>query len=130
MIVNFITRMNRKARQILVAALGVEAFGAKFIEDPKERVYRLLEETNELAQAEGVSLERALEISRYVYSRPAGDIHQEVGGVAVTLLAYCHSRGLNAYDLETEEIKRFQRNGPEYYQKKLQVKIAAGITML
>ena len=50
-----------------------------------ERGLRVLEETLELAQVLGVPQYQALRLVEYVYARPAGDLAQELGGVAVTL---------------------------------------------
>ena len=50
-----------------------------------ERGLRVLEETLELAQALGVTQAQALRLVEYVYARPAGELEQELGGVALTL---------------------------------------------
>lgn len=50
-----------------------------------ERGLRVLEETLELAQVLGVPKDQALRLVDYVYARPAGELDQELGGVALTL---------------------------------------------
>src|SRR6185312_5264384 len=52
---------------------------------PEQRSFRFLEEALELAQAVGTTREEALKLVDYVYSRPIGQVGQEIGGVMVTL---------------------------------------------
>jgi NTP pyrophosphatase (non-canonical NTP hydrolase) len=78
-------------------------FGQEIAADKTERSYRFLEEALELVQAAGCSREDALRLVDYVFGRPVGELHQEVGGVMVTLAAFCsaHARDMDA-DGETE----------------------------
>ena len=62
-------------------------FGSRISEHKQERCLRFLEEALELAQSCDLSREYALKILEYVYSRPRGKIHQEIGGVMITLAA-------------------------------------------
>lgn len=55
--------------------------------DPGERAMRMLEEAAELAQALGVAEEQFRLIGRHVWSKPKGEIYQELGGAALTLAA-------------------------------------------
>jgi hypothetical protein len=73
--------------------------------DCVERTHRFLEEALELAQASGCSRDEALKLVEYVYSRPSGDVQQEVGGVMVTLAGLCYASGVEmdkAGDVELE----------------------------
>jgi hypothetical protein len=72
----------------------------------EERVSRVVEEAVELAQAEGVPAERLHALVRHVYAKPPGDPAQEVGGVGVTVLAYCAAVGISADDAEAREVER------------------------
>lgn len=72
-----------------VRAWATACFGAKIVEDKRERAHRFLEEALELAQAAGSTEGEALQLVDYVYGRPVGAVKQEVGGVMVTLAAFC-----------------------------------------
>ena len=73
---------------------------------PRIRMFRLLEETLELSQAEGVDLADVYTIVDQVYSRPTGQPHQELGGVIVCAVAYAACAG---YDLEEAFWSEFER---------------------
>lgn len=64
-------------------------FGAEISGDRLERGDRFIEEAIELLQANGYPRERIGLLVDYVYDREPGDPVQEVGGVMVTLAAYC-----------------------------------------
>lgn len=86
---------NNKARDALngfqarVRAWLSKCLGKPRATDQVERTHRALEEAIELAQACGCSEKDALKLVQYVYSRPVGLVHEEVGGVMVTLAALC-----------------------------------------
>ena len=67
-------------------------FGPAISCDKVERNFRFLEEALELVQALGCSRDEALALVDYVWSRPAGQPRQEVGGVMVTLAALCNAQ--------------------------------------
>jgi hypothetical protein len=64
-------------------------FGEMIAGDREERNHRFLEEALELVQACGCTAHEAHQLVDYVYGRPVGELHQEVGGVMVTLAALC-----------------------------------------
>ncbi|MBY3233377.1 hypothetical protein HFO17_02165 [Rhizobium laguerreae] len=64
----------------------------------QERNHRFLEEALELAQASSCTKQEAHDLVEYVFGRAKGDVHQEVGGVMVTLAALC-----NAAQIEMDE---------------------------
>ena len=72
----------------------------------KERSYRFTEEAIELMQATGVTLDEVQALAEWVYNRPPGEVHQEVGGVMTTLAGLCHARGLS---IEAEQWKELTR---------------------
>lgn len=101
-------------------------FGAELLA-PQERVARLLEEVVELAQAEDLPEERALALVRHVYSKPPGSPLQEVGGVGVTLLAYCGSKGISADTAERMELDRVLSLPAEHFRRRQAAKANAGV---
>lgn len=85
----------------------VEAcFGAAVANDTTERGHRMLEEAIELHQAGGCTQADAHLLVDYVYTRPPGVVRQEVGGVVLTLAAFCSARGINFIDAGEEELSR------------------------
>lgn len=62
--------------------LGLEVLFSK-----RERTERFVEEAIELAQACDLPKERVQAFIDHVYSRPVGEVYQEIGGVMVTLCA-------------------------------------------
>ena len=81
-------------------------FGPEISADRIERGDRLLEEVFELLQSGGYPRERVAQLSSYVWSRPAGDPPQEVGGVMVTLAAYCLAHGIDMHEAGEVELAR------------------------
>lgn len=74
--------------------------------DQEERTHRFLEEAIELAQASGCTKYEAMQLVDYVYSRPKGEIDQEVGGVMVTLAGLCSASGVDMQDAADRELAR------------------------
>ncbi len=74
--------------------------------DVAERAHRFLEEAIELAQTSNCSREEAHALVDYVFSRPEGEISQEVGGVLVTLAALCTVRGIDMDLAGEQELSR------------------------
>ncbi|ESZ60514.1 hypothetical protein NL532_24345 [Mesorhizobium sp. C120A] len=81
-------------------------FGAEISGDKVERGDRLLEEVLELLQSNDYDPARVVALRDYVWSRPAGEPFQEVGGVQVTLAAYCLAHGLNMHEAGETELAR------------------------
>jgi hypothetical protein len=82
-------------------------FGATIKADQLERADRFVEEALELAQTMlGFGPDRARALVDYVFNRPVGDRHQEVGGVMVTLAALCNATGLTMQDAGADELAR------------------------
>lgn len=84
----------------------VECFGPEIAADTQERNHRFLEESLELVQACGATQSEAHQLVDYVYGRPVGDKHQEVGGVMVTLAALCLAQGLDMHQAGETELAR------------------------
>lgn len=121
--------MARNQRQKEIAAWTARTFGARTATCREERIRRFADEAIELAQAEGMSEEDFSNLVRYVYSRPAGEPPQEVGGVAVTLMAYCETAGMSVDELEQREIARILAKDADYFRARQNAKALAGIAM-
>lgn len=84
----------------------VACFGAEISGDRVERADRLLEEVFELLQSGGYDPARVLSLRDYVWGREIGEPAQEVGGVMVTLAAYCLAHGLDMHFAGETELAR------------------------
>ena len=98
-----------------VSAWMLECFTESIADDIQERGDRLIEEALELVQAHGYDRNRVAALTDYVFNRPAGEPTQEVGGVMVTLAAYCRAAKLNMHDAGETELARILR--PEIIAK-------------
>lgn len=81
-------------------------FGTEISSDRLERSDRLIEEAFELLQSGNYPRERVLALVDYVWDRPQGEINQEVGGVMITLAAYCLAFGLDMHEAGEIELAR------------------------
>jgi hypothetical protein len=103
-------RLDRWAResqfQDQVPPWMTACFGAEISADKVERNHRFYEEATELVQAGGMSREDAHALVDYTYGRPVGEKSQEVGGVMVTLAAWCLANGLNMHIEGAIELER------------------------
>lgn len=90
-------------------------FNEEIAADRLERADRFIEEALELVQSGGYDKERAHALVEYVYGRPQGDVNQEVGGVMVTLAAYCLAFGVDMHVEAERELARI--NQPEIIEK-------------
>jgi len=88
----------REGFQARVHNWVVECFGIEAARDRVERNHRFLEEALELAQACDCTASEAHQLVDYVYGRPKGDPHVEIGDVMNTLaaLATAHDIDLKA----------------------------------
>lgn len=93
----------------------MECFGAEIAADRVERCDRFIEEALELVQSLDWPADRAHALVDYVFGRPVGEPHQEVGGVMVTLAALCQAAGLDMVRGGEDELARIMR--PEIVQK-------------
>lgn len=76
-----------KLYQNAITKWCVHTFGQKIAGNMKLRCFRFLEEACELVQSLGMTKEQAQKTIDYVWNRPVGEPHQEMGGVMVTLAA-------------------------------------------
>lgn len=84
----------------------IECFGETIARDRQERNHRFLEETLELTQAAGCTASEAHQLVDYVFSRPVGEMPQEIGGVMVTLAALCLAHGQDMAEAGERELAR------------------------
>jgi len=116
----------RDYRQKIITEWIQRTFGEASL-SANERALRFLEESLELVQAAGLPIEKARELLEYVYSRPAGIIGQEAGGVGIALLALCEKFGVSAEEEEDLEVERVTTLEPDYFRKRQVIKVEAGI---
>jgi NTP pyrophosphatase (non-canonical NTP hydrolase) len=96
----------RDLRQKMIADWAIAAFGREEATGLPQRGLRLLEEAIEAFQACGGDEAIAHKLVAYVFARPPGMIGQELGGVAVTVLALAAAAGLLADEEECREVHR------------------------
>lgn len=82
----------------------ISCFGPEIAADKIERNHRFLEEALELVQSLGCTANVAHQLVDYVYSRPAGEAAQELGGVMVTLAALSNANDLNIQEASETEL--------------------------
>jgi hypothetical protein len=84
----------------------IECFGAFIAGDRMERNHRFFEEATEAVQANGMTRSEAHQLVDYTFDRPVGDLHQEIGGVMVTLAALCLASGEDMHAAAEMELAR------------------------
>ena len=117
-------------KNLLAIALdwGTRSFGEVQMHSPGTRSLRVVEEAIELAQACNVPQETVELCVREVYSKPKGDVNQEVGGVLMTI--YLFVAGLCHYGPEhyfVTELRRVLAKPPKHFADRNAAKIAAGL---
>lgn len=93
----------------------IKCFGEVIADDVIERNHRFLEESLELVQSTGCSREDAHKLVDYVFDRTIGEVHQEIGGVMVTLAALCSANKQALFINGMIELGRI--NQPEIIEK-------------
>ncbi len=89
-----------------VAPWTLECFGFKIAKSKIYRNQRFLEEALELVQACDATLDECHQLVDYVFSRPVGEKHQEVGGVMVTLASLCNAHNIDLNNEADRELLR------------------------
>lgn len=119
----FSVSLNPAPFQYRVEPWMMFCFGKEIASDTKERNHRFLEESLELVQACGCTSSESHQLVDYVFNRPVGKKHQEIGGVMVTLAALCLAQNLDMHESgeieldriwgKQEEIRKKQANKPK-----------------
>lgn len=104
---------------------AVNSFGAIAL-NRDERAARMTEEAIEVAQVEGVPLEVIQRIAARVYSRPVGELGQEIGGLMVGLYALAANSGVDPDAEFRREFDRVLSKPREHWARKHAEKVAAG----
>jgi len=118
-----------KNRQEKVLDWAAATFGP-VARNRDERAARLFEEAAELAQVEGVPAEVLERIVRRVYSRPVGNLANEIGGVAICLDALAENVGVQVWEAAWKELNRVVMLPQEHFDKKHGEKIVDGVANL
>lgn len=123
------TKHWRMERQRAVYDWALRCFGEAHVNSLPQRALRLLEEAVEAYQATGGPKEAADNCVNVVFSRPIGELYQELGGIGVTLLCLAQAAGLDANQAEHDEVKRVLSLPPEHFRKRNQEKNALGLNL-
>ena len=117
---------DREQTQAQITQWALDAFGPA-ANTVQQRVIRLVEEAIELAQAENANPDTLHKLINHVYAKPVGKPAQEVGGVAVCLLAYCGVAQLSLVECEATEVARVLAMPIEQFRMRHAAKVLAGI---
>lgn len=104
-------------QQVVAWARG--CFGDEVAADIPTRMARFFEEVCEALQSRGFPREWFEQLISRVYSRPPGELRQELGGVMVTLHAWAGAEGINLVEVAEAELARCLRNTPLIREKNL-----------
>jgi len=118
---------NRANRPNIVWDWILNTFGAEEATHVPQRGLRLVEEALEAGQAAGVTKSDALKVLDYVYSRPVGDLSQELGGVEVSMLGLAAAAGINAELAAQREVTRVLSKPKAYFRARNKAKNDAGL---
>lgn len=121
---------NRRTRQANVSAWCISAFGDDHAKSVEQRAIRLIEEAIEAGQACGCDPTMIHRLVDHIFAKPAGDLHQELGGVGVTLLALAEAARLDADQAEHAEYLRVVSLPLEHFAARNAAKNAAGFNVL
>lgn len=119
----------RDKRQEMIASWAELAFGNAEATSIPQRGLRLLEEATEAFQACGGDEEIAHKLVTYVFGRDKGEIGQELGGVAVCVLALAAAAKLSADEEECREINRVLSKSLSEFTARNAAKNAAGFKL-
>ncbi|WFP48538.1 hypothetical protein PL263_10475 [Methylomonas sp. EFPC3] len=120
---------NRADRQAAILQWANATFGKRTASVTAERIARFMEEAIELAQATHMFPEDIKELVDHVYTKPAGDVAQEIGQVGVALLALAEHLQVNADAEERNELERITSLPKEHWQARQNAKAAKGLAL-
>lgn len=97
-----------------------KTFGETINNDVNERNQRFLEESLELVQSTGMTVDQAHVMVDYVFNRPVGETFQEIGGTIITLALLCSVKGYDISYAGAMEIHRCWDNMEKIKAKQAQ----------
>lgn len=118
---------SREVRQDVAEAWGVNTFGVMETRSVSQRTFRLNEESVEACQVAGVDPELLKIQIDEVYSRPVGQIHQELGGIGLCVLLLAAAVGLSADEEEQRELRRVLNKPAKHFTARNADKNARGL---
>lgn len=119
--------MNRKNAQQVLYDWACRVFGAAIAARRTERAARLVEEAIEAAHAAGLVKQVVDQITTRVYSRPKGDLEQELAQVGICWLTMCENAGIDSYTAVKREYIRLNSIPDEDHRARHARKIDQGI---
>lgn len=122
--------MSRNERQTLVSKWCSDAFGSDHAASIPQRGIRLAEEAIEAAQAAGCDRDMVHRLVDHIFDQPAGELHQELGGIGVTTLALAAAAGLSADAEEAREVARVLAKPLAHFKARNEAKNAAGFNVV
>lgn len=120
--------MRHKIIAELILNWAVTIFG-KVAKNPKERAMRVFEEAAELAQGTDVSYHECNQILIRTFNRPKNEGHLEVGGLLVTVYAYCATQKIDPMFALESEVERVLAKDSSHWKKKFDDKVADGTAL-
>lgn len=105
--------------QAAVKLWMMDCVGQERTDDVQHRTFRFCEEALELAQSTGMTRAEVLQLVDYVYERPQGNTHQELGGTMVTLFGLATALKISAIYCGEIELRRCWENINKIRQKDL-----------
>jgi hypothetical protein len=96
---------------------ATKTFGVHVALDKKERASRFAEESIETMQAMNLTKEQVLSFVDYVYSRPVGELDQEMSGSLITLLLAAESFSVDLEGKITKEVHKIVDLGDKIREK-------------
>jgi hypothetical protein len=114
--------------QIIATEWAIRCFGIEHVRTKRVRALRLIEEAIEYAQSVGTDAETIHKMVDTIYTQPAGDPIQELGGVMLTTLVAANGLNVMAYDLLFTELRRVLDKSPEHFAERNREKIRIGYT--
>ena len=108
------------------------SFPDEQMKNPATRSLRVVEEAMELAQACDVPLETVQLCATTVYSRPKGDVAQEIGGVLMTIYLFVGALGWlygghSPIFFFVKELRRVLAKPPKHFTDRNAEKTALGL---
>lgn len=107
---------------------ALDIFPREQVIDRRERAIRFLEEAQELAQTQGVTEDDNARLGRRVWSRPVGEVWQEIGGAQFCLFSLAENLGMSAISCAEQDLFRVKSMDPEHFRRKNAEKVVDGVT--